>query len=85
MKQFYKHNDKYYIIHRSIAISLFTDKDGIVDLEGVKIWRDGLPKVDHVLRNETHFLFVETIQDAEIIEDEKIIEDDQEVVEEAHS
>jgi hypothetical protein len=58
---------------------LFTDKDGIVDLEGVKIWRDGLERVDHVLRNETHFLFVETIQDAEIIED------DQEVVEEAHS
>ena len=79
MKQLYKHNDKYYIIHRSISISLFTDKEGIVDLEGVKIWRDGLPKVDHVLRNETHFLFVENIQDAEIIEDDK------EVLEEAHS
>ena len=76
---FYKHNDKYYIIHRSIAIALFTDKDGKIDLDGVKIWRDGLERVDHVLRNETHFLFVETIQDAEIIED------DQEVVEEAHS
>jgi hypothetical protein len=36
-------------------------------------------QVDHVLRNETHFLFVETIQDAEIIEDH------QELVEEAHS
>jgi hypothetical protein len=58
---------------------LFTDKDGKIDLEGVKIWRDGLERVDHVLRNETHFLFVETIQDAEIIED------DQEVVEEVHS
>jgi hypothetical protein len=79
MKQLYKHNDKYYIIHRSIAITLFTDKDGKIDLDGVKIWRDGLERVDHVLRNETHFLFVETIQDAEIIED------DQEVVEEAHS
>ena len=76
---FYKHNDKYYIIHRSIVIALFTDKDGKIDLDGVKIWRDGLERVDHVLRNETHFLFVETIQDAEIIED------DQEVVEEAHS
>jgi hypothetical protein len=69
MKQLYKHNNKYYIIHRSISISLFTDKEGIVDLEGVKIWRDGLPKVDHVLRNETHFLFVENIQDAEIVEE----------------
>jgi hypothetical protein len=75
MKQLYKHNDKYYIIHRSISISLFTDKDGIVDLEGVKIWRDGLPKVDHVLRNETHFLFVENIQDAEIVEEVQESED----------
>jgi hypothetical protein len=75
MKQLYKHNDKYYIIHRSISISLFTDKEGIVDLEGVKIWRDGLPKVDHVLRNETHFLFVENIQDAEIIEEVQESED----------
>jgi hypothetical protein len=76
---FYQHNDKLYIIHRTIAISLFTDKEGKVNLEGVQIWRDGLPKVDHVLRNETHFLFVETIQDAEIIEDH------QEMVEETHS
>jgi hypothetical protein len=75
MKQLYKHNDKYYIIHRSISISLFTDKEGIVDLEGVKIWRDGLPKVDHVLRNETHFLFVENIQDAEIVEEVQESED----------
>jgi hypothetical protein len=80
MKQLYKHNDKYYIIHRSISISLFTDKEGIVDLEGVKIWRDGLPKVDHVLRDNLNFLFVETIQDVEI-EDEynKDDEDLQEV------
>lgn len=75
MKQFYKHNDKYYFIHRSIAISLFTDKEGKIDLEGVKIWRDGLPMVDHVLRNETHFLFVETIQDAEIVEEVQESED----------
>jgi hypothetical protein len=79
MKQFYFHNEKYYFIHRSISIALFTNKDGIIDLEGVKTWRDGLPLVDHVLRNETHFLFVETIQDAEIIEEDQVL------VEEAHS
>ena len=28
-----------------------------------------LYKVDHVLRNETHFMFVETIEDIEIIEE----------------
>jgi hypothetical protein len=73
---FYKHNDKYYIIHRQIRIADFTDKEGKVDLDLVKEGRDSIFKVDHVLRNETHFLFAETIQDAEIIE---------EMVEEAHS
>jgi len=79
MKHLYKHNDKCYFIHRSIALSRFTNNEGIINLEGVKLWRDGLPFVDHVLRTDTHFLFVETIQDAEIIEE------NQEMVEEAHS
>jgi hypothetical protein len=79
MKHLYKHNDKCYFIHRSISLSRFTNNEGIIDLEGVKLWRDGLPFVDHVLRTDTHFLFVETIQDAEIIEE------NQEMVEEAHS
>jgi hypothetical protein len=70
MKTLYKHNDKWYIVHRDIPISLFTNKEGIIDLEGVKIWRDGLPKVDHVLRTETHFVFVETVQEAELEEEE---------------
>jgi hypothetical protein len=67
MKHLYKHNDKCYFIHRSISLSRFTNNEGIINLEGVKLWRDGLPFVDHVLRTDTHFLFVETIQDAEII------------------
>jgi len=79
MKHLYKHNDKCYFIHRSISLSRFTNNEGIIDLEGVKLWRDGLPFVDHVLRTDTHFLFVETIQDAEVIEE------NQEMVEEAHS
>ena len=79
MKHLYKHNDKCYFIHRSISLSRFTNNEGIINLEGVKLWRDGLPFVDHVLRTDTHFLFVETIQDAEIIEE------NQELVEEAHS
>ena len=44
------------------------DKDGNkveIDLDLVKDGRDSIFKVDHVLRNETHFLFAETIQDAE--------------------
>ena len=79
MKHWYKHNNKPYMVHRDILISSFTNKEGIINLEGVKLWRDGLSFVDHVLRTDTHFLFVETIQDAEIIEE------NQELVEEAHS
>ena len=79
MKQFYKHNDRWYIIHRAKFISSFADKQGYLRMDMVKEYRDYLFLVDHVLRNETHFLFVETIQDAEIIEDH------QEVVEETHS
>jgi hypothetical protein len=79
MKHWYKHNNQHYIVHRDILISSFTNKEGIINLEGVKLWRDGLSFVDHVLRTDTHFLFVETIQDAEIIEE------NQELVGEAHS
>ena len=70
MKKLYKHNDKWYLIHRDIAISLFANKEGIIDLEAVKECRDYFPNVDHVLRNESHFLFVETIQEAGIIEED---------------
>jgi hypothetical protein len=38
----------------------------------VKEYMETLYKVDHVLRNETHFMFVETIQEAEIVEEEVI-------------
>jgi hypothetical protein len=41
-------------------------------MELVKEYRDFLLNVDHVLRNETHFMFVETIKDAEIIEENDI-------------
>jgi hypothetical protein len=66
----FKHNDKHYVIHRQIPISYFTNKEGHIDIELVKDWRDYLPKVNHVLRNETHYLFAETIEDAEEILEE---------------
>ena len=72
MKQWYKHNDNYYIIHKKIPVSSFTHKDGKIELDLVKEYMEILYKVDHVLRNETHFMFVETIKDAEIIEENDI-------------
>jgi len=70
MKQFYQNGDNCYFIHRSIRISHFADKNGVLNMDYVKMWRDYLFKVDHVLRNETHFLFVETIEDAEVVLEE---------------
>jgi hypothetical protein len=48
-------------------------------MDMVKDGRDSLFNVDHVLKTDSHFMFVETIQDAEIIEE------NQNMVEEAHS
>lgn len=69
MRNWYRHNDNYYIIHRQIKIADFSGKNGVVNMEMVKECRDILPNVDHVLNNGTHFMFVETIKDAEIIEE----------------
>ena len=67
MSDIFKHHDKCYVIHRQIPVSYFSNKEGHIDIELVKDWRDYLPKVNHVLRNETHYLFAETIDDAEEI------------------
>jgi hypothetical protein len=72
MKQLYYHNNIAYLVHRYIAISLFVNKDGSLNMENVKIWRDYLQGVDHVLKTDKHFLFVETIQEAEILDEESI-------------
>tara|TARA_R110000796_G_scaffold194409_1_gene310827 strand:+ start:1350 stop:1559 length:210 start_codon:yes stop_codon:yes gene_type:complete len=69
MKQFYRNGDNFYIIHRSIGIPYFTDKNGVLKMEFVKAWRNYLNGVDHVLRTDSHFLFVETIQDAVVVEE----------------
>ena len=66
---FLKNNDTYYIVHREIPIHNFTSKSGVMDMEMVKLWRDYLIKVDHVLRTETSFIFVETIKDAQVLEE----------------
>ena len=79
MKQWYYHSDKIYIIHKKIAISSFANSNGTLNMDMVKDGRDSLFNVDHVLKTDRYFLFVETIQDAEIIEET------QGVVEETHS
>ena len=69
MKQLFRHLENCYLIHRSVPISTFIDKEGNINMEWVKMWRDHIHNVNHVLKTDTHFLFTETIQDAEIIDE----------------
>jgi hypothetical protein len=68
MKQLFKFNDKLYVIIRSMALHNFENKDGSINMDVLKAWRDYLG-CDHVLRHNERYLLVQTIQDA-IIEDE---------------
>ena len=70
MRSIYKHGDSAYIVLKQKPISHFARKIGEQpDMEYVKLYMEWV-QADHVLRSETHFMFCETIQEAEIIEDE---------------
>ena len=61
-------NDRAYIVKREIPIHNFEQKGtNRLNMELCQAYRDYLG-CDHVLRTPTHFLFCETIQDAEIVE-----------------
>jgi hypothetical protein len=64
MKQLYFHNGNAYLILRRIPIGRFEIDHGPQNMERVKIFRDWIG-ADHVLKDQTHFLFCETIQDIE--------------------
>jgi hypothetical protein len=65
MRQIYRHGDGAYIILDQKPITHFAKKLGEApDMEYVQMymqWRE----CDHVLRSNTHFMFCETIQDAQ--------------------
>jgi hypothetical protein len=68
MKPLYKHGDKLYDIKREIPTHNFQQKGtNHLNMEFVKAWRDWLG-VDHVLRTQTHFLFVMNVDDVEFEE-----------------
>ena len=56
----YKHQDNVYQIIRRIRQHNFKD------VEHVKEFKDLLPFCDHVLKDQTHYLFCETVQEAEL-------------------
>jgi len=64
----YRHGDNAYIIKDQKLINHFAKRlDEEPNMEYVQLYMQSLG-CDHVLRNETHFMFCETIQDAEIDE-----------------
>lgn len=66
MRSIYRHGDGAYIIVKQTPIQHFAKVIGEQpNMEYVQLYMQSLG-CDHVLRNETHFMFCETIQDAEI-------------------
>ena len=66
MRSIYRHGDGAYIIVKQTLIQHFCKVIGEPpNMEYVQLYMQSLG-CDHVLRNETHFMFCETIQDAEI-------------------
>jgi hypothetical protein len=65
MKQLYIHGGKAYLILKRTWEGHFSPKlDQAPDMEYIKMYRDWIG-ADHVLRDQTHYLFCETIQEAE--------------------
>jgi hypothetical protein len=67
MKQLFKFNDKLYVVVRDMALHNFLNRDGSVNMEVLRAWRDHMG-CDHVLKQNERFLLVQTIQDAIIDE-----------------
>ena len=59
-----KFNDKIYKVLRQIPQHEFLRKDGTIKGEKFNAWKDWLGS-DHVLKNNSHFIFCQTIQEIE--------------------
>jgi hypothetical protein len=68
MRSVYKHGDAAYVVLDQKPISHFAPRlDEQPNMEYVQLYMQW-QRCDHVLRNETHFMFCETIKDAEYVE-----------------
>ena len=62
-------NDKAYVVKQTLPVLNFEVKgQNKLNMDLVQAYRDW-QGCDHVLRTQTHFLFCETIQEAEIDDD----------------
>jgi len=63
MKRLFHNNGYVYVILREIPHHNFMKKDGSINAEVFNAWKAYLG-ADKVLKNQTHFVFCETVQDA---------------------
>ena len=59
--------DRPFVVKREMPIEMFALKDNVVEMRAVKMYMDYI-HCNHVLKSQDKFIFVETIDDAEIIE-----------------
>jgi hypothetical protein len=64
MKQLFKHDDQLYLVLRVMNEHNFKNKDGSINMNVLKAWRDHLGG-DHVLKQHNQYLIVETIKEIE--------------------
>jgi hypothetical protein len=67
MKRLYQNGDKFYVIIREIPLHNLMRKDGSVIAELFNGWKEHL-MANHVLKNSTHFLFCQAVDDISFTE-----------------
>ncbi len=66
-------NDKGYVVKRTLPVSRFNIKGtNQINMELCQAFRHYVG-CDHVLRTQTHFMFCETIKDAEVIDNWELV------------
>ena len=66
-------NDRGYIVKRTLPVKTFEVKgSNRLNMELCQAFRDYIG-CDHVLRTPTHFMFCETIEDAEVIDNRELV------------
>jgi len=64
LRRLYQHNGNTYLVLRELPHYSLTDRSGKVLPELFNAWKAWLG-ADHVLKNKTHFIFCETVPEAE--------------------
>ena len=62
MRNILYHNDKAYVVLKTLKAHQVSNANGLVNMEVLKLWRDHLGG-DHVIKQDNSYTVLETIQD----------------------